>query len=234
MKAFLLVAGEGTRLRPLTWNVPKCLVPILGRPLLHYWFKLCQCYGIDSVLLNLHHLPEKVEEFLKTNNYGLQVRMTFEPELLGSAGTIRANWDFVEKEESFFIFYGDNLTNVRLDLMREFHQGHRGLLTMGLFQSSVPKECGIVQLAPDGLVLEFVEKPEEPRSNLANAGIFLARAGILDFIPDGKGVDLGYHVLPVLVGKMYGWLVQGYLRDIGSAKSYEQAQQEWQCLGEDD
>src|ERR1700745_3090186 len=114
MKAFLLAAGLGTRLRPLTDNTPKGLLPIRGTPMLEIWFTLCRRYAIDEVLINVHVHGEAVRKFAEKNNDGLRVRLFEESVLLGSAGTILANRDWVRNEESFWVFYADVLTTASL------------------------------------------------------------------------------------------------------------------------
>ena len=227
MKAYLLAAGEGTRLGQLTKTIPKCLVPIKGKPLLDYWLRLCERYGISHLLLNLHHLPDLVEEFLDSTSYRLKIKTFYEERLLGSAGTIAVNRDFVAGEEAFFILYADNLTDVNLQKMRKFHMNHGGICTIGLFKANNPKECGIAELNADGLVVDFVEKPDHPKSDLANAGVYIANPGIFDYIPKREVVDLGFDVLPRLVGKMYGYLIREYLLDVGTWENYEKAQKEF-------
>ena len=227
MKAYLLAAGEGTRLGQLTKTIPKCLVPIKGKPLLDYWLRLCERYGISHLLLNLHHLPDLVEEFLDSTSYRLKIKTFYEERLLGSAGTIAVNRDFVAGEEAFFILYADNLTDVNLQKMRKFHMNHGGICTIGLFKANNPKECGIAELNADDLVVDFVEKPRHPKSDLANAGVYIASPGIFDYIPKREVVDLGFDVLPRLVGKMYGYLIREYLLDVGTWENYEKAQKEF-------
>src|SRR5690349_17666261 len=107
MKAFLLAAGLGTRLRPITDTLPKCLVPVNGRPLLSYWMDLLEEYGVTDVLINLHYLPDPVRRFADEYTGGVKIHLMMEEELLGSAGTLHANRDFVEGEEQFFILYAD-------------------------------------------------------------------------------------------------------------------------------
>ena len=226
MKAFLLAAGEGTRLRPLTDTTPKCLVPICGRPLLAYWFDLFRRYGIEEVTINTHHLADQVRAYLRSVE-GVQVSVTYEPELLGSAGTLYANRDFVKGEDAFFILYADNLTNANLNALEAFHRSHSGIVTMGLFETSVPHQCGIVELDAEGRIVDFVEKPEHPKSNLANAGIFVARPSLFDFLSDRTPLDLGHDVLPRLIGRMYGVRIREYLLDIGTLENYRRAQEEW-------
>ena len=121
MKAFLLAAGYGTRLRPLTEIVPKCLVPINGKPLLRYWIDLFEKHGIDEVLINLHYLSEQVVKYVENENTSIKWHFTYEQELLGSGGTIFANQDFIKDNEPFFICYADNLTNLNLTDMLNYH-----------------------------------------------------------------------------------------------------------------
>jgi len=230
MKAFLLIAGRGTRLRPLTDQVPKCLVPIKGEPLLGIWLRLCRKHGVTEVLVNLHHLADEVEAYLDANDFGVKVERFYEPMLLGSAGTVLANREFVRGEDCFLIIYGDNLTNADLTEMCRFHRGHGGLFTVGLFRTSRPRECGIVELGADGLVESFEEKPAEPRSNLANGGIYVADERLFEYIPAKESVDFGFDVLPRIVRKMYGYVIEEYLVDIGSPENYELANRQWDGL----
>jgi len=227
VKAYLLAAGEGTRLGQLTKTVPKCLVPIKGKPLLHYWLRLCERHDISHLLINLHHLPHLVEQFLDSASYRLKIKTFYEEKLLGSAGTIAVNRDFVAGEEAFFILYADNLTDVNLQKMHKFHMNHGGICTIGLFKANNPKECGIAELNADGLVVDFVEKPDHPKSDLANAGVYIASPEIFDYIPNQKVVDLGFDVLPRLTGKMYGYLITEYLLDVGTWENYKKAQKEF-------
>lgn len=224
MKAFVLAAGLGTRLRPLTERVPKCLIPVGGRPLLAYWFELLATHEVTRVLLNTHHLREQVEEFVRGSRGPLDVTVTWEPTLLGSAGTLRANRGFIGPAREFFVVYADNLTNVDLTALRDAHRRLGQMVTLGLFKTPVPSECGIVTLDDESRVMSFEEKPVRPRSNLAFAGIMVVSPAIFDAIPDRVPCDLGRDVLGRLVGRMAGMELTGYLRDIGTPEAYDQAQ----------
>jgi len=230
MKAFLLAGGKGTRLRPLTDTIPKCLVPINGKPLLSYWFGLCAKYGISDVLINLHHLPDKVRKYVAENDFGLKITLSYEETLLGSGGTVKANSDFVREEECFFILYADNLTNVNLQKFFDFHRAKKSPLTMGLFRTDRPGACGIAAVDQEGLVSSFVEKPKQPESDLANAGLYIASPSVLGYFPDQEFIDLGFDVLPQLAGKMYGYLVTEYLLDVGTHETYQRAQSDVKSL----
>ena len=173
MKAYLLAAGYGTRLKPLTDTTPKCMVPIHGQPLLGWWLTLLQRHGVTDVLVNTHYLPEPVRAFIEDynrQNTGLTVYEAYEPELLGSGGTVRENRAFVRGEEDFLICYADNLTNANLTAFQDFHRKHNGILSMALFHTNVPKQCGIAELDANERISAFEEKPEQPKSNLANTG----------------------------------------------------------------
>lgn len=258
MKGFLLAAGLGTRIRPLTDNIPKCLVPINGKPLLQIWLELCQKHGITEILINTHHLPHLVENYFKDNGYSLSVNrdeetlipnnlstynldqlritLSYEQVLLGSAGTLLANRNFVEGERDFFILYSDNLTNANLAELAKFHRSHGDLFTMGLFRTDRPMACGIARLDGYGKVVSFEEKPSNPKTNLAAAGIYVASLEIFKFFPSNEEIapstpmDLGFHVFPRLVGHIYGYLINEYLLDIGDLESYKKAQMEWATI----
>ena len=230
MKAFLLAAGRGTRLAPLTNNIPKCLVPIKGEPLLGIWLKLCKLYGITDVLVNLHHLSGLVEDYLRKQSFGINVTAFYEKNLLGSAGTILANRDFVKQERSFFIIYVDNLTNINLTKMAAFHIKYNSSFTIGVFKTAQPRACGIVELDKSGIVSSFEEKPDKPKSDLANAGIYISGNEIFSYIPRKQFADFGIDVLPHLVGKMHGYKIKEYYLDIGDPGNYEKANKEWETV----
>jgi mannose-1-phosphate guanylyltransferase len=234
MKAFLLAAGIGSRLRPYTDTIPKCLIPIHGKPLLQIWLELLDRHAITEVLINIHHHPEKLNEFIAAIEPAVRIKITpfYEQTLLGSAGTIAANKVFVSDCDDFIIAYADNLTRINLADMMDFHgriKTKGGILTMGLIYSPDPRECGIAVMDPENKIVEFIEKPQKPLGNLANGGIYITTSEIFSFIPETTGapVDMGFDVLPALTGKMFGYEIKEYLRDIGTPASYRKALDEW-------
>lgn len=229
MKSFLLAAGYGTRLKPITDTKAKCLVDMKGEPLLAWWFKLFRENNIDEVFINTHYLSEQVEGFVYEYNEENSYKATthFEAELLGSGGTVLKNKEFVEGEDSFFICYADNLTDISLRDMYAFHKKNHGILTMALFRTNKPNQCGIASLDENKKIVSFIEKPEKPESNLANAGIYVANQEVFDFFPDKEVIDFGKDVLPSLTGRMYGYEINNYLIDIGTMDNYLKAQKEW-------
>src|SRR5260370_32722377 len=199
MKAFLVVGGHGTRLRPLTDTTPKCLLPIRGIPILQIWFTLCRQFGIKEVLINLHSHGEVVRRFVEEHEDGLTISLFEESALLGSAGTILGNRDWIRKENSFWVFYADVLTTTNLTQILDFHNSHGQVATIGTYEVPNPSRCGIVQVDQAGIVRDFVEEPKDPIGTLAFSGLMLATPALLAEIPDISPVDLGFHVLPKLI-----------------------------------
>jgi len=230
MKAFLLAAGNGTRLKPLTDSTPKCLLPIHGVPLLSIWLDLCRRYGIDEVLINTHSHSETIRKYVQSHYRGPAVRVTYEPTLLGSAGTLLENRAWVESEPTFWIFYADVLTNANLRRVLDFHRQRGQSATIGVYEVSNPRDCGIVTINQVGIVHDFAEKPSNPMSNLAFTGIMIATPLIFDLISRPFPADIGFHLLPKLVGNMAACPVSDYLIDIGTPEKYVQAQQSWPSL----
>jgi mannose-1-phosphate guanylyltransferase len=226
MKAFLLSAGKGTRLRPITYYIPKCLIPINNRPLLDYWFELLERHDIRDILINTSHLSEKIREYVEIQKRDLNIRLTYEETLLGSGGTIKKNWDFVEDVECFYIIYSDNLTNINLTKMFEFHKSRRTNFTLALIRVPNPHECGVVEIDRDLRIISFQEKPRNPSSDLAFAGIMLSNKKLKDYFPDKEVFDLGFDVLPNLVKSASGYIMDEYLLDIGTPEKLKKTQED--------
>jgi mannose-1-phosphate guanylyltransferase len=226
MKAFLLAAGVGSRLRPITDTIPKCMVPIDGQPLLDIWLDAFDRAGIDEVLVNLHHLPDVVRDHVAARTGPPAVRTFFEPELLGSAGTLIANREWIDGKEPFLACYADNLTDFDLRSLVQTHMEHGAIATLTVFHSERPWAGGVVELDGDR-VIEFVEKPAKPVSDLTNAGMYAFHPSVLDEIDGMPPKDIGFDLLPRLVGRARAVLVDGYFRDIGTADAYRRAREEW-------
>jgi len=227
LKAFLLAAGLGTRLRPITDTMPKCMVPIDDRPLLAIWLEALDDAGVDEVLVNLHYLPDVVTDYLATRAGTPRVRTSYEPELLGSAGTLAANRDWVAGEEFFLACYADNLTDFDLRLLIDAHRQHDAIATLTAFHSENPSAGGVLELGGDGRVVGFEEKPAQPASDLTNAGMYAFYPRLLDEIPETPPSDIGYDLLPALVGRAWAVPVDGYFRDVGTLDAYRRAREEW-------
>ena len=227
MKAFLLAAGVGSRLRPITNTLPKCMVVIDDRSLLDVWLDAFDRAGVDEVLVNLHHLPDVVRDHLAARPGPPAVRTVFEPELLGSAGTLAANRRWVDGDEMFLACNADNLTDFDVRSLIDEHRGHDVIATLTVFHSETPSAGGVVELDRDGTVTGFAEKPAEPVSDLVNAGMYAFHPSVLDEITGSAPNDIGHHLLPRLVGRARAMPVEGYFRDIGTVEAYRRAREEW-------
>jgi mannose-1-phosphate guanylyltransferase len=232
VKAFLLAAGVGSRLRPITDTIPKCMVAIDGRPMLDVWLDAFAAAGVEEVLVNLHHLPEVVRQHLVLRTGPPDVRVVFESELLGSAGTLAANRQWVDGEEMFLACYADNLTDFDLRTLIDAHREHGVVATLTVFHSANPSAGGVVEVDADGTVTGFTEKPSEPVSDLVNAGMYAFHPSLLAEIDGPPPKDIGYHLLPRLVGRAKAMPVEAYFRDIGTVDAYRLAQQEWPMRAE--
>lgn len=227
MKAFLLAAGTGTRLRPITDHTPKCLLPIGGTPLLDIWLDAFHLAGVDEVLINLHHLPNPVVQHLQARRGPPDFLIAFQPVLLGSVGTLRHHRTWVQDEDFFLAVNADNLTNFDLRSLIDFHRNGHAEATLTVFRAEHPSHCGVVEVDDDCLVTGFTEKPAEPTSNLANAGIYAFDPTVLLGIEPRTPCDIGHHLLPRLVGRARALPVEGYFCDIGTPKAYQQAARDW-------
>lgn len=217
----LMAAGLGTRLRPLTDDLPKCLVPVAGRPLLDFWQASFLRHGITDVLINVHAHPQQVRDWVACRNDEGPVhwQTTEEPVLLGSAGTLRANLTRMEDARDFVVLYADNLSEVDLGELARVHRARDAQFTMGLFETPYPSACGIATLTENGIISAFEEKPKHPDTDLANAGVYMIRSGTLSDLLGEDDFDIGHDLLPRMVGRMHGWIIKGYHRDVGTLEA---------------
>lgn len=230
MRALLLAAGLGTRLRPLTLNVPKCLVPIHGRPLLELWLEHVFEAGIERTLINTHWLPEAVVAYVAASPWRERVDLVFEPELLGTGGTVIANRDWLGGEP-YLLAHADNLTDFDIAAFRRAHERRpaRCAITMLAFRTDMPKTCGILELDSEGVVAAFHEKVDDPPGNLANAAVYICEPEVTEFM-SGLGrpvVDFSNDVIPHFIGRILAVETTGYHRDIGSLEALRRAEAEF-------
>ena len=223
-RAVLLAGGLGTRLRPLTETVPKCLIEVAGKRMLDYWIEALERAGIQEALLNTHHHADQVQDYIAEVNArgGVQLVEAHEPALLGSAGTVHANRDWAQGD--VLVIYADNLSDIDLADLAAAHAGQDLPMTMALFQTPYPEKCGIATMSAEGVITEFIEKPAHPASNLANAGLYVLSQEAWCEIADMDVFDFGFDVIPAFVGRMRGYAHNGYHRDIGTHESLAQAE----------
>lgn len=223
MRAILLASGYGTRLKPLTDTIPKCLVPIKNKPLLEIWFDRLSAAGHGPFLVNTHYLSEQVEAFVAVSPYSDQITLTHENDLRGTAGTLIDNREFFNGEGGLLI-HADNYC---LADFGAFIRAHRErpeecMMTMMLFRASEPSSCGIVDLDTRGVVTGFHEKVKTPPSNLANAAVYCLSGTMIENIANDlpKAKDFSNEVLPYYLGRIYSYETEETLVDVGTPKSY--------------
>jgi mannose-1-phosphate guanylyltransferase len=230
MRALLLAAGLGTRLRPLTNAIPKCLVPIHSKPLLDYWLEHLFAADIERVLINTHWLAETVEAHVSKSEWRDRIDLVHEPDLLGTGGTVLANREWLGRQ-GYVLAHADNLTDFDVAEFRQRHETRpRGCaMTMLAFRTDAPKTCGILGLDGSDVVQSFHEKVENPPGNLANAAVYICEPEVTEFIAGlGKSVvDFSTEVIPHYMGRILAVETAGYHRDIGSIESLERAEIEF-------
>lgn len=231
MRALLLAAGLGTRLRPITDTIPKCLVPIHGTPLLEIW--LARVFGaeIDRVVINLHYLPEPVRALVDASPWRSRIHLFDEPVLLGTGGTVRAARDLLG-DGPVLVIHADNLSAIDLVSFKAAHlrRPQGTVMTMALFETDAPKTCGIVETNEDGVVTAMHEKVEDPPGTLANAAVYILEPEVLSWLAGvpGEQVDISTQLIPEFLGRIYTYQVAGYHRDIGSPEALAQAHRQVQ------
>ena len=226
MRALLLAAGLGTRLRPLTDTVPKCLVPIKGQPLLGIWLDRLTQAGIGPFLINTHYLADQVEAFIQVSPYRDQVTLVNELELHGTAGTLIENLGFFQSEDGLLI-HADNYC---LANFTSFQHAHRNrppecVMTMMTFRTTDPSSCGIVELDERGVVIDFHEKVTDPPGNLANGAVYILTAELLKIIDRNFHTitDFSTEVLDRFVGHIYSYETSEVFWDVGTPETYAKA-----------
>jgi mannose-1-phosphate guanylyltransferase len=226
MRALLLAAGKGTRLRPITDIVPKCLVPVQGRPLLDYWLDLLFDAGIERALINTHWLAEKVRDHVEGSGWRSRIDLVHEPVLLGTGGTLLANRAYYG-EEALLLAHADNLTDFDVAAFMSAHAARPAQcsMTMLAFRTDDPSSCGILEVDERGIVLAFHEKIANPPGNLANGAVYIIEPRVMEQLAvyDRAFIDLSLDVIPGLVNKILAFETTGYHRDIGNAASLQRA-----------
>ncbi len=232
IRAILLAAGFGTRLRPITANKPKCLVTIGGIPILERWIRKLENIGCQSLIINTHYLADHVDEFLVNRTKSkMIINGSNERELLGTAGTLIKHKEFFKNSQGI-LAHADNATNEELDKLLKAHEDRpkKCIITMLTFQSNSPNQCGIVELDNQNVVIGFHEKIDNPPGNKANGAVYVFDDRLLTFIEELKEekiTDFSTQVLPKLLGRIYTWHTEKSYLDIGTPKNLLQAQRIW-------
>jgi len=234
MKAMILAAGGATKLYPLTYTLPKPLVPVLNRPVIEHIIELLHNHGIRDLIINLHYLHRSIEEALGDGSrFGVKIFYSFEPELRGTAGGVRQVAEHFQ--ETFVVIGADDLTDMNLTELVEFHRQHQALATLAAVPVQTPTEEGVLELDEERRVTWFLEKPGLQRGaagNWSNTGVYVFEPEVLSMIPAKGSYDFGRQLFPELVRqrkRFFGYPAErSFWRDIGSHLSYRQAH--WELL----
>lgn len=222
VKAVILAGGVGTRLRPLTFTTPKPMIPLVNRPVIDYILDYLVSYGLNEIVITTNYLREQLIEYL-SGRTGLRISYPEEPTPLGTAGSVKN----AGITEPMVVIQGDNITDIDIRRLMEFHETHDGLVTIALLHVPNPSLYGIAELDPSGRIRAFKEKPsrEECFSNLANTGLYILEPEALEYVPEGVPFDFSKNLFPLLVAKeeVYGCVVEGFWADIGGLEGYMEA-----------
>jgi mannose-1-phosphate guanylyltransferase len=223
MRALLLAAGMGTRLRPLTDYIPKCLVSIHGKPLLQIWLERLTEVHIGPFLINTHYRADQVREFIAQSAFKHYVTLIHELELLGTAGTLIANLDYFAGEDALVV-HADNYCMADFSAFLKAHQNRPSqcVMTMMTFRTETPETCGILELDAQGVVVKMHEKASNPPGNLANGAIYILSAELLMEMKEhfANITDISTELIPSLMGKIYTFETRDTFLDIGTPEAY--------------
>jgi mannose-1-phosphate guanylyltransferase len=229
-KALILAGGKGTRMRPFTYEMPKPMIPVKGKPLVQHIIELCRKYEVRQILLSTGYMGDKIKEhFGDGSNLGVEITYIEEKKEMGTAGPLNLARDML-RDAPFLMFNGDVLSDIDLHDFIRFHTERRGLATIALTQVEDPSAFGVARLQGER-ILEFVEKPKHEESKLINAGVYMLESQVLDYVPRGKSM-LEKDVFPKLAaeGNLYGYHFIGQWFDTGTPEAYERAIKNWKGL----
>lgn len=228
MKAVIMAGGKGTRLRPLTSNMPKPMVPLLGRPCMEYIIELLKRYGITEIAVTLQYLPESIKSYFGDGtDFGVNMVYFEESRPLGTAGSVKNCEEFLN--DRFLVISGDALTDFDLQSALDFHATHQASATLVLTRVDSPLEYGVVMTDEIGNVTRFLEKPtwSEVFSDTVNTGIYILEPEVLQLFEKDVEFDFSKELFPLLLSqgkKLMGYVADGYWSDIGNLEIYRQAQ----------
>jgi mannose-1-phosphate guanylyltransferase/phosphomannomutase len=224
VKAVIMAGGEGTRLRPLTSNAPKPMLPVANRPMMEHIIHLLKEHGFDEIVVTVAFLANHIKTYFGDGaEFGVTMRYADEPVPLGTAGSVGNARAFLD--DTFLVISGDVLTDIDLTKVLEYHREKGAVATIGLTTVENPLEFGIVITREDGSIERFLEKPTwgQVFSDTINSGIYVFEPEVFDFIPEGRSVDFSGEVFPALLaaGKpLFGAVVEGYWEDVGTLEAY--------------
>ncbi len=230
MKGVILAGGFGTRLRPLTINIPKPMVPIANKPILSHILKLLKKHNIKELIMILYHQPEIIKEYFKEGkDFGVKIEYIISDEDLGTCGAVNLAKKYLKEE--FLVISGDVLTDFNLSEIIDFHFNKKAIATITLTRAINPLQYGIVITDEEGKIVRFLEKPSwgEVFSDTINTGIYVLSPEVFEFVPERKEFDFSKNLFPIILKKnlpLYGFISSGYWKDIGNVREYKIAHEE--------
>lgn len=226
-RAFIMAAGFGTRLEPLTLAVPKPMVPVANIPIMQHNLRLLWKYGIKDICANIHYFPEQIENYFGDGSqFGVNLSYSYEEKLLGTAGGVKKMAELVGGvKDAFVVLSADALTDINLSNLIDHHKKKKALVTIALSSVLDTSQFGVVVLDKDGRVTQFQEKPVQGKalSDMANTGIYVFDPEVLKMVPHGEFHDFGKELFPKMVSEkhaVYGCQLKSYWSDIGSIDQY--------------
>lgn len=230
MKAVVMAGGEGSRLRPITANRPKPLVPVVNKPIMHHIVDLVQRHGFDEVVATLHYLADEIQTYFGDgSDLGVKMHYSVEETPLGTAGSVKQA-EALLKDDTFLIISGDALTDCDLTQALEFHRRKGAVATLVLYRVPNPLEFGVVITREDGRIERFLEKPgwSEVFSDTVNTGIYILEPSIFAQMEPGRPYDWSQDIFPKLLREgapLYGYVMEDYWCDVGTLVQYRDAQE---------
>ncbi|MEO6862915.1 MAG: NDP-sugar synthase, partial [Microcoleus sp.] len=229
MRAVLMAGGSGTRLRPLTCDLPKPMVPILNRPIAEHIINLLKRHNITEIIATLHYLPDVMREYFTDGaEFGVQITYAVEEDKpLGTAGCVKNIAELLD--QTFLVISGDSITDFDLTEAINFHRLHQSKATLILTRVPNPMEFGVVITEENYRISRFLEKPSSSEifSDTVNTGIYILEPEVLDYLPANQECDFSKDLFPLLLEKnepMYGYIAEGYWCDVGQLDVYREAQ----------
>jgi len=225
MDAIILAGGKGSRLWPLTKQLPKCLLPIEGKPIICHQIELLKQYGLNNITISIGYLSEQISDYLKDGkDFGVKITYARELGPLGTGGGIK-NCEKAVGSDPLFVIYGDILTRLNISRFVEFHTKHGGVASIVVHKTDHPEDSDLVELAQDGRIQKIIgkrEKPRPARCAIAKSSIYVLNRRVFDYIPETQN-SFEDDVLPLLIQKenVYAYVTEEMVRDIGTFDRYE-------------
>ncbi|MCG8540931.1 MAG: NTP transferase domain-containing protein [Clostridia bacterium] len=228
IKAVIMAGGKGSRLRPLTCDLPKPMVPILNKPTIEYSIELLKRYGINDIAVTMAYLPSVITDYFHDGSeQGVNLNYYIEDVPLGTGGSVKNACEFLD--ETFIVISGDALTDINIKEIVDFHKKKNSKATLVLKKESIPLEYGVIITDEEGRIIRFLEKPSwgEVFSDTVNTGIYILEPEVLNYYKKGENFDFSKDLFPRLLDDnvpMYGYVTEGYWSDIGDLNTYKEAQ----------